>query len=492
MSRSLSVSDVVRGGFWLYASSIVNNVFGFIYWSVISRIGGSTIIGLTSATIGLASLVIGVLALGTPIGLQRFLGRERRNLENLARYFWSTASFLFILYLTSSTILYFLGCIGFSFSSFRPEMFRVAALIVLLGFSAAFNSLLVSMLRTDVQFFATLIGNVLKLVVGVMLVLLGFGWIGAALGYVMVNGSMVVIGLLYAVRNIGFKLTINFDRIREVLVAGLANWLPGLIVLLGNWIGVLAVFGTSGAIETGYYYIAFVISNFILAIGTCMLRLLLPVLSGLEDGRKRASYQVLRIALSLVSPIAVIIAIYPYLLLGLLGKEYIAASTTLTVLLLSAFSLLPTVAIYNLVYAYGWYRDVLVIGLLQNIPRLILYYLLTPMYGGLGTAIAYTIGSYIGLVYVVYLVFRIRYYVDYHGIGLTIGIPVILAILVYVARLPWYIGGLILLLSYLAYTRLGILTRRDLRIILEAFISRKKIDEVYSRFRSIIDFLIPY
>ena len=61
---SPSLARVVRGGLWLYLRSLVNNLSGFIYWMAISTIGGAEIVGLMSATVALASVVISFLSLG--------------------------------------------------------------------------------------------------------------------------------------------------------------------------------------------------------------------------------------------------------------------------------------------------------------------------------------------------------------------------------------------------------------------------------------------
>ena len=123
-----------------------------------------------------------------------------------------------------------------------------------------------------------------------------------------------------------------------------------------------------------------------------------------------------------------------------------------------AFPLLSQV-VYSLVYAYGWYRVVLLIGLFQNVPRLMLYFLLVPLYGGLGGALAYTVGAYTGLVYVGYLIHRIRYYVDWRSVGLAIGVSGVIALLVYLLRPRWFVGSLAILSTYLLYLQLGVMTR---------------------------------
>jgi len=488
-----SIGRVVRGGFWLYSSSIVNSFSGFIYWMIVSALAGSEALGLTSATVGFATLINGLLSLGVGTGLRRFLGQciGLGDRDCLSRYLWTTVLFTAIVYVSASSLLYILSSLGYSLSSYSPEMLRIASFIVLIGVSQALSAFLVSLLRTDILFFGTIAGNVLKFVVGIGLVYLGFEWRGAAVGYMFFGLTNFFVSLVYALRAIGFRLEFSIGALVDVLRAGVVSWLPGIIVLAGQWLGVLFVFGSSGAIETGYYYVAYTISNVVLGVSTSMLGLLLPVLSGMGDGRKRAASRVLKISLLFMAPIAVFVAIYPWLPLGLLGKEYVAASNTLTILLLSSVPLAITMCINSLVYAYGYYRMVLMIGLSQNIPRIILYLILVPLYGGLGAAVSFTLGTYFGLLCSLLIAYKVNFYLDTRSIGIIIAIPLSIGIVSYILGLHWIIGLIIIASSYMFYARLGILSRRDLRDILSAFMSEKRVDRLYDRLRFLIDTIFP-
>ena len=73
--------------------------------------------------------------------------------------------------------------------------------------------------------------------------------------------------------------------------AGVASWLPAMIAVLGQQLGVLTLFGVKGASETGLYYVSFAIVGVVTGIGGSVLGLMMPVLSGMEDGRKRGLLQ---------------------------------------------------------------------------------------------------------------------------------------------------------------------------------------------------------
>ena len=55
----------------------------------------------------------------------------------------------------------------------------------------------------------------------------------------------------------------------------------------------------------------------------------------------------------------------------------------------------------------------------------------------------------------------------------------------------WLVGAsLLLLLSYIAYLKIGILKRKDLRELAYAVAPRRAVDEIYQHLRPIIDKLI--
>ena len=487
------VSRVVRGGIWLYGSSIINNLMGFLYWMVISAIAGSEVLGTTSAVVGFSSLVAGVLSLGAAVGLQRYLGvcLGKDDVGCLRRYFWSTALFAVLSYALAGTALALVGFSGIRLGSVTPTMLEVAGLMTSLGFVGALNALLISYLRTDLLFMGALAGNSLKLAVGIGLVRLGLGWVGASVGYLCVNLAMLAIGLLYTRRIVGLKATFSVRALTDVIRAGVASWLPNIVVLAGQWLGVLAVYTSSTAAETGHYYVAFTIANFVLTIGSSMLMLLLPVLSSMPDGRKRAAGRVLKISLTVMTPVAAFIATYPWLPLSLLGKEYVAASQVLTLLLTAAVPTAMTICVTSLMYAYGSYEQVLAIGLAQNVPRIILYYLLTPVHGGLGTALAYVAGAFTGLVCSLRVAYAVNFDVGLRRVSIIVVVPAALSITSYGLSLPWLAGLFLTAVSYLVYVRAGILTRSDIREVAVALLSEGTVNKLYERFKPVIDALIP-
>ncbi len=488
----MSISKIVRGGFWLYAKNVVNNIVGFGYWFIISAVGGSRIVGLTTATLGFAWMIIGLLAFGVDIGLQRFLGesigfgREK----DVLKYFSSSLLFAISLYLPVSLALIILGLAGCSFGNISSDMLFYSGIIVGLGFLSVFDSLFISFLKTKVLFIAYSVGNIFRLVVGAGLVILGLGWIGAILGCISMSVMSLIILLAYSFNITRLRILFDLKALRDVLSAGMARWFPRMITIVGQWLGVLTVFGISGASETGHYYIAYAIASVVLIIASSMLGLMLPVLSGMSDGRKRASWRVIKISLVFMVPVAAFVEAYPWIPLGLLGEEYVSASIMLEILLLSCVPVALTSGVISLIYAYGNYMQVLGIGLAENIPRITLYYFLTKMYGGNGTALSFTIGSLTGMLAALCVAHMVKFNINFKDLVTIVGPPFLVALISSYIRLHWLIGGfLTITFSIITYTRLNVLTRSDLREVAYALAPEDIVQKVYVKFKPLMDLL---
>ena len=172
-----SLTRVVRGGLWLYLRDIANNLSGFIYWMAISTIGGIEIVGLTSSTVALAHVVSSFLSLGEAAGLRGFVGvcKGREDKEGVANYFWSTTLFRIATFVPVGLVMIVLGLLGLSFGGLDGDMLFYAGVTVLLNLVLVFDDLLASHLDTKPIFIGAVVGNAVKLPLGIGLVLMGWG-----------------------------------------------------------------------------------------------------------------------------------------------------------------------------------------------------------------------------------------------------------------------------------------------------------------------------
>jgi len=273
------------------------------------------------------------------------------------------------------------------------------------------------------------------------------------------------------------------------MVAGIVSWLPGIITRSGQLLSILFVFSHFGSRETGHYFVALSMASAVGMLPLTMSTLLFPVLSGMYDGRKRLSSRVMNLGLAFLFPVLTFVLLYPQLPLSLLGREYVSASDTLLILLLSTVPMTIMTYITNLIYAYDLYLKVLILKLVNNIPRIALYYVLTPTYGGVGTALSYTIGSYLGMIYAFFIARTINFKLNWTSVGKMVIISAFLGFTVIFSGVPWFIGIIIIPISLLLYLKLGLLTKNDVRDIVSALKIEPIARHLYERYRSELDLL---
>ena len=121
-----SMVRVIREGVWLYLRSVVTSLAGLFYWMIISAVGGAEVVGLSSATYALASIVTGTLSLGEEVGVRRFLGVciGRGDREGVASYFWSTALFRAVTFIPAGLAMAVLGLLGLSIGGLSSDLVK--------------------------------------------------------------------------------------------------------------------------------------------------------------------------------------------------------------------------------------------------------------------------------------------------------------------------------------------------------------------------------
>ena len=370
------------------------------------------------------------------------------------------------------------------------------AILLLLGFLAPLlYSILNSVLRTRDTAIADILLSIVKLVVGIALLFLGYGLVGILIAFIV--GS-VVRGLLLATFtarlfkrfNITIKARIDMALLKDVFHSGIATWIPTLLTTVGQSFAILLIYGVAGGGETGIFYVIFAISLIVYRISDSIMMLMFPVLSGMERGRKTAISKAIRLSLTATVLIAFILILYPSLLLGLFGPAYTQSSLILVILALGAF-VYPLVSGYNsFIYAEGKYSHVTMVGLVMTSARLLLYFMLVGTYGDLGIAIAYDIGLLVALLPVIYSARSVDYGIPWLQYLKILVVPSLIAGMQYLLSIPWFVGTPILLfLSMAIYARMGIITKSDVSEIAGAFLSRDTIQKIRDRTEPVLAIL---
>jgi O-antigen/teichoic acid export membrane protein len=252
----------------------------------------------------------------------------------------------------------------------------------------------------------------------------------------------------------------------------------------------LGLSGFVGSYEAGTYFIGYAITSGLLAFPINIVSLMFPVLSGMEDGRKRAMSGAVRISSAIMYPLAFMLIAYPAFIPSLLGEAYLSASTSIMILA-SGFLLAPLVNSYTYyAYALGKYREVILIGLAGNLPRIILYLFLIGKFAETGTTVSFSLGSLFSLLAIIPLARKTGYHLNLKEAAKSLSIPLALYMLTLFLKLPPLLGiTLILASSYFIYARLRIISKKDLADLATALLSREALTTISPYLRPILKIL---
>lgn len=474
---------ITHGAAYLYADNIAAMVSGYVFWLVLSRLTTPDVIGTAAAALSLSTIVATIINLGIPISVQRFLGKMfvTQRYGEARQYISAAIILLSVMVVVTILALSIFGEFLMSISQIEFSVqfiVIVLALIIFSAFGRLFRGIIIASLRTKILATATLVSTVVKFVISILLIFLGTEAVGLLIGLAsffivetIITGFTVL--SLFNRNRVDKTEESRIQKIRQVLAGGMPTWIPALITSFGVQLGTLLVFGWQGASEAGFYYIAYSIYAALAAIINVIFSITFPVLSAMDSGHHGFSWKVIKFSLILSLPFSFTLIFYPEQILSLFGEQYERASNSLIILIVSLVPITITGGITNLLYARGSYRQALIIGIAASLPRAILYFLLVPFYGGLGSAIVFTIGSIIGLATAVILIRSSDMKISWREIFLISFIPIVIPFVYSVAPISHIMGiPLSILTAYLIYFRLNLPTRSEMKGALSALPSR--------------------
>ncbi|MCX8182751.1 MAG: polysaccharide biosynthesis C-terminal domain-containing protein, partial [Candidatus Methanomethyliaceae archaeon] len=171
-------------------------------------------------------------------------------------------------------------------------------------------------------------------------------------------------------------------------------------------------------------------------------------------------------------------------------RAYTASARVLQILLLGAFVMPIGSGFSSLIYAYGRYKLVTLLGVVGNLPRVLLYLPLVALWGDVGAAVAYVTGYFSVVIVVVILSGRIGYKICAKENAILAGVPIMVATAANLTGVHW-IGGTIMVIaaSVFAYARLRLITREDLRELSEAVLTKRQRQAIYPYTKYIMSML---
>jgi len=393
----------------------------------------------------------------------------------------------------AASILFLVSIVGYPLLGLgQVELLFLALLFCLDSWPSILASLFISILKTQHVTVSNSVSSAAKLVVGLILLSNGFGLIGILVSIAIASAIRGVILVGYTIRTMSVlrlrtRLAASIEILRDILRAGVASWIPSTLLVIGQTMGIILIFGTVGPSATGLYFVAFAISTAVYNLSGSIQSLMFPVLSGMENGRVHAARDGIRLSLAFTSPIAILIATYSALPFTLLAPAYSGAANILFILVLGSLLYPITTGYCSFVYAKGAYMHVIAIDLTTTAGRLLLYFTLVPLYEGVGAATAFVFGIILSLIPVAGSIWKTGFKVEIAEYVRIIAIPALMAVALHFLAVPWPLGiPTMILASSFAFARMGIITRSELKDMALAFLSPTSVARVYRHTKRIV------
>ena len=436
-----------------------------------SKIATPAMIGTSSAVFSLGSLFAAIASIGVPIGAQRFLGKSfsEQKLGDIK------------VFVNASLLLVSIGVFGCSMlifiiynwvsTTYRLDFSLIVVTVILLGSNVIMTllrSIMIASLKIKALAPTIIFSSVAKIVLAVILVSFGTGALGISISFALYP---VLVSILLAItiaeifRSIPTSQTeVTFSKsFMNTLVASGASWIPVVIQSMGYYLGPLLVFGVGGASKAGIYFISYSIYTAISALMLVLFGISYPVLSAMQDGRKRFASRAMKLSLVICIPLASSLIFYSKQALLLFGPDYVAASSSLEILLLSMVPVAFLTGVNTLANAYGKYKEVLIIGIASNIPSALLYFVLVPISSINGAAISFTAGSTIGFIVSVYIAKKFEMRIFWKELALIFALPTGIAFAVSHTPINYLMGIVVtLVMTYILLFTLRIITKADI------------------------------
>jgi O-antigen/teichoic acid export membrane protein len=161
----------------------------------------------------------------------------------------------------------------------------------------------------------------------------------------------------------------------------------------------------------------------------------------MQDGRKRFSARMIKLALVVTVPAALLLILYSHPLLSVIGTDYSDASVILQALLAGCV-VAPIIRGYaSYVHALDKYLHVTLIGVVLSVTQLIAYALLIPSMGAIGAAVAYSLGFFVALIAVHFSSLSVGFRIDWLSISKITIVPAVCFSLLYLLNVPWFVGS---------------------------------------------------
>lgn len=392
----------------VFVGLFLSKVLTYVYRIIIARHFGPEIYGVLSLAIMVIGWFIAIFSLGFVEGMIRFIPQYRGK-KDFTRINYLINFSILVLSITSILSAIFLY---FSSEFIAINIFNTPQLTIFLKvFSfliplTIFSNLFLGILRSFeliswYSFLLNVFQNLIKLVILILLIFLGFKTNSVIFSYFLGTFFLAIAAFLIIkykipeiLKKVNLKSKEQKSTKKEFVLYSWPIIFIGVVSSLFYWIDSFAIGFFYGATEVGFYNAAIPIAMLLIFVPELFFQLFVPLInreytSKNSDSIKELSKQVNKWILIMNLPIFLIIFLFPGAIINLLfGEEYLVATTSLMILSIGFFVYSLSSIGGHLVSMKGKSKIILTNLIITSIINLILNFILVPRLGINGAAIS--------------------------------------------------------------------------------------------------------
>lgn len=490
------MSLVSKNIFIFFLAEFFPAVLSYIFLVIISNFSTTDAVGILGFIITFSALLANISNLEIHIGMKRYLGISisENNWSSFKQI--SISSTLFVLLISISILIIllnpfvnFLGYFGLN-SDFVPI---VSIIVVGSNLHRIFTGIFSSSLRTTSLILPSLLASFLRFPPLLFFIYMDdlteftVSW-SYSVFYAMIS-IFLLISLSNYFRRLDGKFFKNmFLNVKLVIRGSLARWISSIIGTIGTKLNILVIFSTHGAYESGLFFVPFVIFSALMMLINAITQIMHPIFSGIkEDDKQLLLFQrTMKLGFLTTIPISSLIFFYAENILSIFDSKFVISGDLLGILLISFPLMIFNDISYYLFYARGKYTYIFSIGLITNIPRVLLYFILIPEFENIGAAWAFTIGTIFQTLVTFFLIIKSNIRLQYfHYLILTL-IPFLIGFLINQIHIGLLGACLVFIISYIVFFKLKLFDEDDMEHYINFFSSK---EQTIKRKNSIIKIL---
>ncbi len=398
-----SLATVAKGAGIVFIGMFIGNLLGIVNQMLLGRFLGVTTYGVFSLALSIIALLATFAVFGLFAALPRFipfhLGKNERHIVKSSIDF----SLLFVL-CTSSILSIFFFLLT---DRIALEIFQEPALILplkifficlpILSLSNVFQGIIQAFKAVKFRLYIYDVGiRIVKMIIFIPLIIIGYRLFGAIAAYLAATLFTIVISI-YVIQRKLFPDHNAYDRVpvaKQLLSFAWPLSLTGITFLFVSQTDVLLIGYYMTSNDVGIYVPALTIARFLTFVGSAFGYIFLPVVSGLFAKHKTTDIASLFKSTSkwmfvLVLPMFLFMILFPREILTLLyTADFAAGYIVLGILAFGIFSNVFTGMTGSILIGIGKTRLNLASEIIAAITNISLNFLLIPLYGIIGAAVA--------------------------------------------------------------------------------------------------------